>query len=177
MRMPGFAGVLLSVLLFQSAAWGGDAAAGKSGTGTVGAKAPGFSAVTLAGERLESAKLLEKYRGVVVNFWGLRCGPCIEEMPHLNALFGKYGDRVAFLGVNVDAADGETLSQHIRKMGHDIRYPVIPDPDFRLVDAFGLSAAPLTVVIAPDGTVRYRHDDFKAGDEKALEEVVASLLR
>jgi peroxiredoxin len=177
MKMWPTAGALLAVLLLGGTSFGGDnSASGRVGV-SPGGKAPGFSAANLRGEILELAKLQGKYRAVVITFWGLRCGECIEEMPHLNAISAKYADRVVVLGVNTDGVDGETLSGQIRKIGLDIRYEVVPDPDLLLIDLFAMTAAPLTLVIGPDGTLAYRHEGFRSGDEKGLEEVLASLLR
>src|SRR5690606_5542268 len=53
--------------------------------------APDFEAHNLQGEPV----ILKNMRGniVVLNFWGLGCGPCIAEMPELNKLVDKYRDR------------------------------------------------------------------------------------
>lgn len=43
------------------------------------------------------------YRGtpLVVNFWASTCVPCIDEMPDFEEVHREVGDRVAFLGVDV----------------------------------------------------------------------------
>ncbi len=57
-----------------------------------------------------------------------------------------------------------------------IGYTVIPDPDFKVVDLYKMTAAPLTVVVDRGGKVRYRHENFVPGDEKGLEEAIRAAL-
>jgi thiol-disulfide isomerase/thioredoxin len=65
------------------------------------APAPDFTLRTLDGQKLR----LGEQRGqvVLVNFWATWCGPCRQEMPHLNKLYEKYkSSGFVLLGVNVD---------------------------------------------------------------------------
>ncbi len=142
----------------------------------IGRQAPDFKAANVDGRELTLKGLLGGSRAVIVCFWGLRCGACIAEIPSMNALARKYRDRVAVLGVNTDAVDGAALKDFMKEGGIAIEYEVVPDPDFKLVDAFKLTAAPLTVVIDREGVVRSRHEDYKAGDEVKLEQALLPLL-
>ncbi len=142
----------------------------------IGRPSPAYEMVDLAGKKVSSQELGSSGKLVLVNFWGLRCGACIEELPHLNSLFARYKDRVEFLGVNVDAVAADILAAQIRKKNINIAFRVIPDPEFRMVDAFKMKGAPFTVIIDPGGLVRYQHENFVAGDEKKIAEVVQALL-
>jgi thiol-disulfide isomerase/thioredoxin len=94
---------------------------------------------------------------VVVNFWAPWCGPCVEEMPELNALHQEYGGReVEFVGIGIDSASN--IQQFMQKV--PVAYPlaVAGFAGTELSRQFGNAAGglPYTVVIAPDGAVRYR---------------------
>lgn len=145
-------------------------------TNFVGRTSPAFEATDIAGTPVASAKLLGGGKVVVLNFWGLRCGACLAEMPSLNDLHGRYKDRVVLLGVNNDGVDGPFLAKQIGKMNLKIDYTVVPDPEMKLVDLFNMTVAPLTMVIDPKGKVRYQHVGYAPGDEKELEAVVNSIL-
>src|SRR5262252_4517486 len=65
------------------------------------APAPDFTLRTLDGQKLRLGE--QRGRVVLVNFWATWCGPCRQEMPHLDRLYQKYkASGFVLLGVNVD---------------------------------------------------------------------------
>ena len=123
---------------------------------------------------------LADYEGknvLVVNFWGLRCQNCIEEMPFLERLHNKYGSKgLVLLGVNTDGVDEKLLTRFMPQLPVKVSYPIIIDPDFALADAYQMMAAPLTIVIAKDGTVRYRHEGYEPSIEATYVDIIEKLL-
>ncbi|ABF09934.1 thiol-disulfide isomerase/thioredoxin [Cupriavidus metallidurans] len=102
---------------------------------------------------------LSKFRGktLVVNFWAPWCGPCVEEMPELTALHGEYAPRnVEFVGIGIDSASN--IQDFLKKV--PVAYPltVAGFAGTELSRTFGNTQGglPFTVVITPDGTVKYR---------------------
>ncbi len=142
----------------------------------VGAAAPAFEASGLDGTKIASAEVAGAGKPAVIVFWGLRCGACLEEIPACNELHSKYRGKVTILGVNVDGIDAGVLSDQIRKKGLRIDYTVVADPEFKLADMFGMTQAPLTVVVDRKGVVRYRHQNYAAGDEKPLDDLLFGLV-
>jgi thiol-disulfide isomerase/thioredoxin len=145
-------------------------------TNFVGKPSPAFESRDIEGNPIVSTKLFDSGKIVVLNFWGLRCGACLAEVPTLNDLNDRYKDRIVLLGVNNDGMDGPFLAKQIGKMKLKINYTVLPDPEMKMVDLFKMTVAPLTLVMNSKGTVRYQHVDYSPGDEKALEAVIKSLL-
>ena len=47
---------------------------------------------------------LYKDKPLYVNFWASWCPPCVKELPHIEGLYQKYGDRVAFAAVSAEAS-------------------------------------------------------------------------
>ncbi|WP_354686338.1 TlpA disulfide reductase family protein [Cupriavidus necator] len=108
-----------------------------------------------AGADLDLGKLRGKT--VVVNFWAPWCGPCVEEMPELTALHDEYKSRqVEFVGIGIDSA--ANIQNFTRKV--PVAYPlaVAGFAGTELSRSFGNSAGglPYTVVINPDGSVKFR---------------------
>lgn len=147
---------------------------GKPGPGD---PAPLFTVDDLEGKKTCLDDLVKSGNAVLLNFWGLRCGACIEEIGYLNPLHEKYGGQgVIFLGVNVDGVKAETIKQMMPKMPNVPRYTVLPDPGFVIPDLYNMMAAPLSFVIGKDGRILYRHEDFQPGDEKELEKAIKQAL-
>ena len=146
----------------------------------VGEKAPDFVAEAVDGKRI----VLSEYRNskvVVLNFWGVRCLPCLQEMPKLEHIYKKYKDQgMEMLGVNVDGVGSDIITKNLRKQIQgvelNVTYPLLLDLDFAIIDTYYLTVAPLTLVIDKEGVIRYMHIDYQPGDEIELEEAVKQVL-
>ncbi len=64
---------------------------------------------------------------VVVNMWGSWCGPCRAEAPLLARAHGEFGDRIQFLGVDIEDAR-ESARAFMHEFGWT--YPSIYDPTY-----------------------------------------------
>jgi thiol-disulfide isomerase/thioredoxin len=72
-------------------------------------KAPDFVAKDLAGKEYKLSSFAGK-QVVLLNFWGLRCGACLEEMPYLEEIQKKLGPKgLVTLGVDTDGVDAKTI--------------------------------------------------------------------
>ena len=47
----------------------------------------------------------------MINVWASWCGPCVSEMPDLDALSKEYGDRITMLGLMGDAVSVDTKGE------------------------------------------------------------------
>lgn len=135
--------------------------------------APDFTLRTISGPNVR----LKEQRGkvVLVNFWATWCGPCRQEMPHLNRLYAKYRDAgFVLLGVNVDD-NASSAADVALKLG--VKFPVLLDTDKAVSHLYDLSTMPSTVLIDRDGRVRYVHKGYLAGYEDVYEKQIRELLK
>ena len=136
-----------------------------------GDPAPPIEATTLDGRPLR----LEDFRGkfVLLDFWATWCGPCLGEIPQLQAVHDAFGadERFAILSLSVDEkADEPRQFQEKRKLpwaqgflGQGI-HSTIPD-------SFGVRAIPAFVLVGPDGKIvakGMRGDDIKKEVARAI---------
>ena len=135
--------------------------------------APDFTLRTMEGPNLR----LQEQRGrvVLVNFWATWCGPCRQEMPHLNRLYDKYrSSGFVLLGVNVDD-DTRKAADLAAKLG--LKFPVLLDTDKKVSRVYDMSAMPATVLIDRDGRVRYVHRGYRDGFENTYDTQIRDLLK
>jgi thiol-disulfide isomerase/thioredoxin len=100
---------------------------------------------------------LADYRGkvVLVNFWATWCVPCRDEMPSIERLRSALEGRpFAVLAVNL-AEPEDRIQKFLDAV--PLGFPVLLDRDARATRAWQARALPTTYIVAPDGTVRYRH--------------------
>jgi peroxiredoxin len=135
--------------------------------------APDFTLRTLEGQNLRLGE--QRGRVVLVNFWATWCGPCRQEMPHLNKLYDKYkSSGFMLLGVNVDE-DTRVAAGVASKLG--VHFPVLPDSDKLVSKRYDLKAMPSTVLIDRDGRVRYVHRGYQSGYEDTYDKQIRELLK
>lgn len=112
-----------------------------------GAKAPDFELKTLTGETVK----LSDFRGkkVLLNFWATWCGPCKEEVPHLEKFSKEAGDDVVILAVNIDPQlDVKGFAKQ-----YGITFPVLLDEDDHVNTTYKIVAIPTTYFINSKGII------------------------
>ena len=143
----------------------------------VGSTAPDFRTNAVNGDEFGLKDIASKRKLVLLSFWGLRCGECIDEIPSLNEARKTWGEKgLEVVGVNADGIDADILRKQIRTLPNRPEYVLIVDPDLKIADAYKLKAAPLTVGISPEMEVVFVHSGFKEGDAKILADVLSKAL-
>lgn len=140
---------------------------------TVANAAPDFTLRRVDGPNLR----LQEQRGrvVMVNFWATWCGPCRQEMPHLNRLHAKYRDAgFLLLGVNIDEDVNKAVGLSSR-LG--LQFPILLDTEKKVSRLYDLTTMPSTVLIDRDGRVRHVHLGYKDGVEQTYEKQIRELLK
>lgn len=102
-----------------------------------------------------SLKLSEIAQGkpMVVNFWATWCPYCIDEMADYQALYEKYGDRVAFVMLNAADSLTEPAAARTYVQENGFTFPIYFDTAHEGVTNYRVNGLPTTVVIAADGTL------------------------
>jgi peroxiredoxin len=121
---------------------------------------------------------LHDYAGkvVVLSFWATWCGPCKEEMPHLQKMFtGKGGDLVVLSISTDDARSASKVKPFIMSQG--FTFPVLLDREASVIGTYNPSKTlPFTVVVDRQGNLAHVASGYNPGDEKGLETKIDALL-
>ena len=154
--------VAASILLVQSAA-----------ADELSGVAPDFDLAAMDGGRVALSDL--KGKVVMVNFWATWCGPCREEMPHLEALYQRYSSLgFDLLGVNVEE-DSSGADEFLAET--PVSFPILFDPESEVSSLYDVVAMPSTVMIDREGNMRYIHHGYKPGYENDYQSQIRALLR
>lgn len=129
-----------------------------------------FALPDLAGKTVRLSDF--KGRAVLVDFWATWCGPCLDELPDLKALYAKYKDRgFTIVGISIDDMGKEVVGPFVRE--NQVSYPILlagPDP----VQGFQVPGLPTAYLIDRRGFIVKRYLGFKFPEQ--LDKDVAAVL-
>ena len=133
-----------------------------------GETAPSFPFVDADGKR----RTIADFRGkpVLLNLWATWCAPCVKEMPTLDALAAREGDRLMVLPVSQDGLDPAKVAPYFAKANFHKLQPFI-DAEMAFSLQLGLNL-PATILYDSAGREVWR----KQGDTDWAGEAAAKLI-
>jgi cytochrome c biogenesis protein CcmG/thiol:disulfide interchange protein DsbE len=139
------------------------------------AKAPNFTAPDLEGKKVELKTLLQE-GPVLISFWATHCKPCIKELNQLLKLYPNYKKKgFEILAIDVDGP--RSVSRVKSKVkGLKWKFPVLFDTNKDIYRKYHVLGIPYTVLIDPEGKIRYTHTTYRSGDEKIIWKKVDQIL-
>lgn len=141
-----------------------------------GSSSPDFTLPSVDGRPTRLSSYLGK-KAILMNFWATWCGPCMQELPHLQALYDKYKAQ-DFEVISIAMDDPTTVAAvppKVRQMG--LNFTVLLDTESRATALYNPTlAAPFNVFIDKSGKVVLTRSGYEAGDDAVIEELVVSRL-
>lgn len=135
--------------------------------------APAISLTDAAGNTVELADLRGQL--VVLNLWATWCEPCLREMPSLERLQSRLGDRIVVLAVSQDRGGAKIVEPFIAKLGlRSVK--IYLDPKSEVGHAFDVKGLPTSMVIDPEGKVLGRVEGAAEWDSAKILGVLKPLL-
>lgn len=155
--MVGVAGAVLLAVGILRGRGGGQAVA-------VDEQAPRFEVARADGSGSLSSDEL-RGKPIVLTFWATWCPACRDELPTLESMYRRVGDRVVFIPVSKESG-AKVLAYTTRQ---NLTLPMyIGASPFK---AYGIDAIPTTIIIGPDGTIL---DEMTGGIDTARIEELAN---
>lgn len=113
-----------------------------------------------------------KNRLVLINFWATWCAPCIAEMPSLQNLYNKYGDRVDFYFVSQE--NPEIITKFLQKRAFAL--PIFIETHSPPIE-LQTQVLPTTFLISKDGTIVIKKSGVANWDSDAMHKKIDKLLQ
>lgn len=120
---------------------------------------------------------LSEYRDkvVVINFWASWCPPCRAEMPSMERAWRQLrNDAVTMLAINVGENEDSVFQF---TADYPVSFTLLLDQDSAVTDAWPVRGLPTTIVLDPEGRMRYQAIGGRAWDEPALLDSIRALSR
>ena len=135
--------------------------------------APAISLADSSGQTIELSDLRGK--PVIVNLWATWCEPCLREMPSLERLQSRFGQRIAVLAVSEDRGGDKTVEPFIAKLGLK-SVKIYIDPKSEVGHAFAVRGLPTSLLIDRNGMVLGRVEGAADWDAPKLLEILKSFV-
>ncbi|MGH7114264.1 MAG: TlpA family protein disulfide reductase, partial [Stellaceae bacterium] len=115
--------------------------------------APKISFADAAGRKFDLADFAGKV--VIVNLWATWCAPCRREMPSLERLQTRLGDKITILAISEDTRGEKAVAPFVAKLGLKSVKTYL-DPKSIVAQAFKVEGLPTSFLIDRNGRVRGR---------------------
>jgi thiol-disulfide isomerase/thioredoxin len=131
-----------------------------------------------AGGKAFRAKGLKGWK--MLTFGASWCKPCAKELPAWDGIAPTYKTKVQFVAVDLDSDRNTGKAFHKKLKLHNMTL-VYLNPDSAVAAKYGSDHMPTTVLIDPEGVIRYIRGGFEKGDVDGevtkMKEQIAKLVK
>ena len=133
--------------------------------------APQFSLPNLDGKQVSLKDFANKV--IIVDFWATWCGPCRQEIPHLNRLYEDYrGKGFEIVGISMDTDEPESIKKFTRDF--KMEYTIVIGNE-NVAQDFGLMGYPTTIIIDRKGNIVKKYTGFQPSFVPEMEKTIKQL--
>ncbi|MBO4622154.1 MAG: TlpA family protein disulfide reductase [Paludibacteraceae bacterium] len=137
---------------------------------------PSVQLKDINGKTVNTAKLNNEGKPMIISFWATWCKPCIRELKAINELYEEWktetGVRVVI--VSIDAAqDAQKVKPLVDGFGWE--YDVLLDPNGDFKRAMNVQSVPHVFVLDGKGNIVHNNIGYTDGEEEELYEIIKNL--
>jgi len=171
----------LVLLVMAAAGWAAEDKAGVPERARLGefipvtppAPAPAISFADLSGNPVSLSDFAGKI--ILVNLWATWCEPCVREMPSLERMQARLGDKITVVAISEDHGGSKAVEPFIGRLGLKSVKTYL-DPKSAVERAFEVQGLPTSFLIDRKGRVLGRVEGAAEWDSPKLLETLESFL-
>jgi cytochrome c biogenesis protein CcmG, thiol:disulfide interchange protein DsbE len=132
-------------------------------------KIPSVKLKDLDGNTVDTGKLTNNGKPIVISFWATWCSPCKKELNAYQELYDQWQKEtgVKIIAVTIDDQRSQNrVAPHVNSAGWD--FEVLFDPNRDFARAMQVNNVPHTFLINGSGAIVWQHNNYADGDEDEL---------
>jgi len=142
------------------------------------AKLPSVSLKDLNGNTIDTGKLSNDGKPIVICFWATWCSPCKKELNNYAELYDEWKEEtgVKIIAVSIDDQRSMTrVAPYINSVSWE--YDILLDTNKQFAQALGVNNVPHTFLVDGSGNIVWKHNNYAEGDEEELHEQLLKLKK
>jgi peroxiredoxin len=135
------------------------------------AKLPSVQLKDMEGNTVDTGKLNNDGKPIIISFWATWCSPCKKELNNYAELYDKWQKEtgVKIIAVSIDDQRSVTrVAPYVNSVSWD--YQVLLDSNKQFALALGVNNVPHTFLVDGKGNIVWQHNNYSEGDEEELYE-------
>jgi len=134
---------------------------------------PAVQLKDINGKPVNTAKISNDGKPIIISFWATWCKPCIRELKAIHELYPEWQDetgvRIIIVSID-DAQNAQKVKPLVDGLGWE--YEVLLDPNGDFKRAMNVQAVPHVFVIDGKGNIIHNHSGYTDGSEQELYELI-----
>ena len=137
---------------------------------------PSVQLKDINGKTINTAKLSNKGKPMIISFWATWCKPCIRELKAIHEVYPDWQEETSVRMIIVSIDDAQN-AQKVRPLvdGFGWDYEVLLDPNGDFKRAMNVQSVPHVFVLDGEGNIVYNHSGYTDGAESELYELLKKL--
>ena len=137
---------------------------------------PSVQLKDINGKTVNTSKLTNNGKPMIISFWATWCKPCIRELKAIHEVYADWQEETGVRMIIISIDDAQN-SQKVRPMvdGFGWEYEVLLDPNGDFKRAMNVQSVPHVFVIDGKGNIIHNHSGYTDGAESELYELLKKL--